>query len=399
MASMTGLHVVIVPSWWPSPEQPISGIFCTDYARAFAAAGARVGVVFPDLVSVRHLGKGTAIPVLPRLTEEDCQGVPVVRVRGLHSALRVPALQMRRFRRWLRRGLAFYRSRYGSPDVLHAMCAIPAGWACTHLDDPPASRVVVTEHTGSFSALLRARSGGGYVRSGLERSAAVVAVSEHLQRAMRVARGPGAIEVVGNPVMEEFSPSAPPDMQTDERGRPIYKGVFVGRLTAAKGIPEWIDAAVRLSRFEQFAIDWHVAGPGPLEAQVRERFAAAGLSGRLTMHGVCEKSHVARLIRESHFLILPSHAENCPLAICEALSTGRPVVATEATGCRALVGEGDGVLARIGSAESLKDSVVRVVTDYARWDWQGISARAHPRFSASAIASRYAEIFQSMVDA
>jgi hypothetical protein len=41
MAVMTGIHVVIVPSWWPSPEQPINGIFHGDYARAFAAAGAK----------------------------------------------------------------------------------------------------------------------------------------------------------------------------------------------------------------------------------------------------------------------------------------------------------------------------------------------------------------------
>ena len=129
MSHLAGIHVLLVPAWWPSPEQPISGIFCTDYAQTFSAAGAKVGVVFPDLVSVQHLGKGTRIPWRPRLTVEDLSGVPVIRIRGLHTAFGRPALQMRRFRRWLRWGLREYRARYGEPDVLHAMCSIPAGWA------------------------------------------------------------------------------------------------------------------------------------------------------------------------------------------------------------------------------------------------------------------------------
>lgn len=397
MADMSGLHVVIVPAWWPSPEQPIGGVFCTDYARAFAAAGARVGVIYPDLVSVRHLGGGTAIPWRPRLDHEALEGVPVIRVRGLHTALRIPALQMHRFRRWLRRGLAAYRERYGEPDLLHAMCAIPAGWACTHLDDRLASRTVVTEHTGAFAALLCRRAGGPYVRAGLSRAAAVVAVSAHLRDTLGPVCGERRIPVVANPVMGEFAASPPPELHTDNHGRRVFRAVFVGRLTRAKGLEELIDAAIALSRDQRFAWEWQIAGPGPLAGDIGRRFASAGLTERLTLHGFCERPRVAELIRSSHFLLLPSHAENCPLAICEALSIGRPVVTTEAAGCKALVGEDDGVLARIGDARSLAEAIKTLTANYARWDWQAISARARERFSAAAVASRYAGIFEEAV--
>ena len=396
MADMNGLHVVIVPAWWPSPEQPISGIFFLDYARAFAAAGAKVGVIFPNLVSVRHVGTAPRVPLWPRLIFDALDGLPVIRIRGLHTAFGCPALQMRRYRAWLRRGLAVYRSRHGEPDILHAMCAIPAGWACTHLDHPLARRTVVTEHTGPFSLVLSRRAGESYVRAALAKAAAVVAVSEPLRQNMLAARIDRDIPVIGNPVGRQFAPAPPSPVGADDRGRRRYRALFVGRLTALKGVPELIDAAIALSHEAASAIDWHVAGYGPLEDEMRRRFAEAGLADGLTLHGFCDKPTVAKLLGESHLLVLPSHGENCPLAICEALSVGRPVVTTDTPGCQALVGEGDGVLARVGDAGSLAEAIRRTVTGYSTWDCQAIARRAASRFSAEAIVSRYADIFRAI---
>ncbi len=393
---MTGMHIVIVPAWWPSPEQPISGVFCTDYARAFAAAGAKVGVIFPDMVSLRHLGRGNKIPWTPCLSHERLDEVAVIRIRGLHTALGRPGLQMRRYRRWLRRGLGVYRERHGQPDLLHAHCAIPAGWACTRLDDRLSRRVVLTEHTGSTLWATPPSRGGSFIRAALTDAATVVAVSEVSKTAMQSNGIDRPIEVVSNPVYRGFAGTPPPQVSPDEHGRPIFRAVFVGRLTEMKGIPELIDAALILSGDERFAVQWHIAGYGPAEEALRERFATAGQADSLKLHGFCAKEDTARLIGQAHFIILPSHDENCPLAICEALSAGRPVVTTEAEGCRALVGPDDGVLARIGDAASLAEATRRLILDYPQWDWQGISSRARSRFSAATVAARYADIFRRL---
>src|SRR5215470_17665499 len=96
-------HVLIVPAWWPSPQQPLAGTFVQNYARAFLASNMRVGVVFPDLTNLRYLKLGAGVPIRPRMIAEAADGVPVIRVRGVHTALGLPQLQMRRFAHWLRR--------------------------------------------------------------------------------------------------------------------------------------------------------------------------------------------------------------------------------------------------------------------------------------------------------
>lgn len=388
MADMAGLHIVIVPAWWPSPEQPMAGVFCADYVAAFAAAGAKVGVVFPDLVSLRFLGHGTSIPWRPRLSEESCAGAPVIRIRGLHTAVGRPWLQMHRYLRWLRRGLSVYQSRYGSPDALHAMCAVPAGWACTRLASSLARRVIVTEHTGPFSLALEPPAARRYVFDALRDAAAVFAVSDSSAEEMRAAGVNQPISVCGNPLAEVFLASTLPDGR--EEGSP--RALFVGRLVAGKGVGDLLDAVTSLG--PAFDAEWHFVGEGPMSPVIQSRFAAAGLGERLHMHGYRDRAGVARLMARSDFLVLPTHGETFGVVVAEALCMGLPVVTTRGTACGDFVGGGEGALAEIGDVESLEAAIRRVAAGLGGFDGKAIASRARERFSGSAVAARYAEVFR-----
>ncbi len=394
---LAGLHVAIVPSWWPSPESPVAGVFFQDYVRAFADAGAAVGVIYPDLVNLRLAVRRGALPVVTRVLHESVGGSPVVRLRGLSVAFRRPGVHMRRYLRRLRRGFAIYRERYGEPDILHAMCAIPAGWACTRLDGGWSRRVVVTEHTGPFSLALIPQCAGDFTRAALADAAAVVAVGAALRDEMTAAGISREINVIGNPVGNEFVPAPPPAAESDLKGRPKYRGLFVGRLSALKGIPELTAAASTLASDPGFSIEWHVAGTGELESGLRKILDVVGLDVPAVMHGHCGRSEIADLLRCSHFLVLPSHGENCPLSVCEALATGRPVVGTRVPGIAALVGRTDGVLCDVGDAGALAAAIRRLVLDYERYDWQAISSRARASFDGMAVAAAYSKVFTQVV--
>jgi glycosyltransferase involved in cell wall biosynthesis len=391
MGSMTGLHVLIVPAWWPSPEQPLAGVFCMDYAAAFTAAGAKVGVVFPDLVSMRFLGEGPAIPWMPRVLMETTAGAEVIRIRGLHWAMGRPWIQMHRYRRWLRRGLAIYRERNGSPDILHAMCAIPSGWACTHLDDPLAKRVIVTEHTGPFSLVMEPPAAGQFVRAALDKATTVLAVSDRSREEMRAAGIGREIGVCGNPVSEVFTTAAV------RAGRPPgrLQALFVGRLVREKGVAELIEAAATLGIEPD--VEWHFVGDGPMASEIENRLLAAGLGDHLLMHGACDRATVAKLMAESDFLVSPTHWETFGLVTAEALCSGLPVVTTRGTVCGDYVNEDNGLLVEIGDARSLAEGLRDMVKRCERFNRPVIAAEARARFSGAAVAERYGEVFRQVI--
>lgn len=388
-----GLHVVIVPSWWPSPERPLHGVFFPDFARAMAEAGVRVGVVTPDLVGARFW-RETSARWRARVEWENAGNVPVVRVRGRHTSLGQTGIHLRAYRRRLEMGLAAYAERNGSPDLLHAMAALPAGWACTHLHHSLAARVLITEHTGPFALLLRPSGAANMTRSALARAAAAVAVSANLKTEMQAAGVTRPIEIVGNLVADVFQPSAPLKPPRANETQIRFRVVFVGRLTAEKGLRELAAAAHRLAKLPEPRFAWHFVGTGPMEGELRAAMAKLGVD--TVFHGYQDSAGVASILRACHALVLPSYGENYPMAICEALASGRPVVTTDVPGCAALVGPGDGLVVPVRNAAALADALQRCAADYAQWDWRAIGARAQERFSRTKVAKNYISIYNAV---
>ena len=407
------MHVLTIPAWWPSNENPIAGNFVPHYAHAFVRAGIACGVVYPNLIGPAYWRR-PGVPLRPRLVNEQTAGVPVVRIRGMHTALRQPALQMWRYERWLRRGLHVYQRQHGLPDVLHAHCAIPAGWAALRLGAELRRPVVITEHTGPFELALRPPAARRYTMTALAQADAVVAVSSMLAEQMRTAGASRAIQVIPNPVGERFRWSPPPPVAVGAAGRPAYHVAFVGRLVRDKGVYELADAVEMLRRNSGFSVHWHVVGEGPAAVPLRERLGvhggdhvmkdrtgapdrpAPGGDGDVSFWGLQDAAGVARVLSASHLLVLPSHWENCPLAVAEGLCVGRPVVATAGTGCAEMVGDGDGLLHAVGDARGLCNQIEAALQQYSRWDSQEIARRAAQRYAAEHVAGRYAAIFASL---
>ncbi|MBI5762181.1 MAG: glycosyltransferase [Planctomycetes bacterium] len=398
MADLSGLHILCVPSWWPSPEQPIGGVFFTDYARAFARAGARVGVVFPDLVSLRQLRGGARASVWPRLSWESLDGIPVVRIRGWHTAFGQPARQMGRFLKWQRWGMSEYALRHGEPDVVHAMIAVPAGWACAQLDGPLSRRIVLTEETGPFSLVMDDAATAPYVRRALDAAATVVTVSEHARRDMQAHGIQRAIEVCGNPVAEAFCNRA---VQARALSGPI-RVLYVGRLVQEKGLREFVEVIQkhrletcgthRLETGATTPVEWHFAGDGPMHAALRETGDAT-----VHLHGFCDRARVIQLVEQSDVLVHPTYGETFGQSVAEALCMGLPVVTTEGTACAEFIDEANGVLVRPRDAGSLAEGIRRATANLreGKYNRAAIAERARKRFSGDCVARAYGEWFRA----
>lgn len=390
---LAGRHVVIVPAWWPSPEDRLAGVFFQDYVRMFAAAGARVGVVYPDLVSPRKVTRDATVSLIPRTTIEQLGESPVLRMRGLHTAFGRPWLQMQRFRRWLRKGLAAYSARFGRPDVLHAMCAIPSGWACTHLSDALARRVIITEHTGPFSLALTPATTEPFVFEAIRRAVHVVAVSEVLKSQMIAAGATREIRVIGNPVADDFTTSPILPAQQMSPGKGPLHALFVGRLTPEKGVYDLIDAAQRLA--PRCDVIWHLIGDGPLAPELEQTVKRPELANRVKLHGPLDRPQIRDHLRSADFFVHPSHGETFGLAFAEALCMGLPYVATDAAAQALSPRPEDGVLFKAGSPADLAAAVETLISTKPSSGRTNRAAHYRARFSAQAVALQYAELIAS----
>lgn len=139
--------------------------------------------------------------------------------------------------------------------------------------------------------------------------------------------------------------------------------LLIARLIKDKGIFEFVEAATLLkSRHPE--VSFRVLGPfetGPAgikESQMDEWMS----SGVIEYLG--ETDDVRPYIAGASVYVLPSYREGVPRSVLEAMAMGRPVVTTDAPGCRETVKEGEnGFMVPVKDSRALGAAMERFITD------------------------------------
>ena len=138
--------------------------------------------------------------------------------------------------------------------------------------------------------------------------------------------------------------------------------LMLARLLAVKGVREYVEAARIVKRRFPDAVFQLAGGLDPNPAGVKasevKDWSEAGIIEYLG-----EVRHVQPLLASSRFYVLPSYyREGIPRSVLEALATGRPVITTDAPGCReTVVHEKNGLLIPPRDAHALAEAMNRLL--------------------------------------
>ncbi|MDW8340896.1 MAG: glycosyltransferase family 4 protein [Geminicoccaceae bacterium] len=154
-------------------------------------------------------------------------------------------------------------------------------------------------------------------------------------------------------------PGPPPDRGA--RGGPV-RLLFLGHLSARKGVPELLAALARPALATR---SWRLtlAGGGEV-ARFRAEAARLGLAERCRFTGWVGQDEAFALLREADVLLLPSHAEGQAMALLEAMAHGLAVLAT-AVGAHAetVAQEETALLVPPGDVGALEAALVRLLDE------------------------------------
>jgi len=144
--------------------------------------------------------------------------------------------------------------------------------------------------------------------------------------------------------------------------------LFVGRMTKAKGLRELAAAFAQVrGRFVDAALV--CIGEGPMKKQFASGRGAEPI--RAVGYKTCDE--IADWLGACDLLCLPSYSEGCPNAVMEALSCGRPVVATRVGGIPELVDDRSGILVPPRDVTSLASAISECLN--RTWDENAIAAQ------------------------
>jgi glycosyltransferase involved in cell wall biosynthesis len=157
--------------------------------------------------------------------------------------------------------------------------------------------------------------------------------------------------------------------------------LFVGRLDAKKGIVELLEAFVSLAGPRPKLLLTYI-GDGPGGEQLRCKAKDFALQDRIILAGACPSQKVAQWLAAANVLALPSYNEGYPNVVIEALSCGRPVIATNVGGILELVNEQSGILVSPRDSRALATAIETALE--REWDEHLISEQFHRSWDEAA---------------
>ena len=392
------MRVLVIPSWYPTAQEPLNGSFFREQAAMVAAAGHEVTLLVPRLVPLpRWRGAATTI--------EHDGALRVIRFAA-------PALPrpLQRLEQELLGHLAEAAHRTATeelPDVLHAHSVLPGLLVAQDLAVRWGRGVVLTEHRPSSLSAARSAARRAHLLHALADAAVVATVSDPFAEAIGAHYDIARPEVIPLPVPDAFHAARPAGSEAAARegaaaeGPAPYTFLHVSNLVPNKRVEETIDAFARAAATAPARL---VIAGGTAErvAQLGAHAERLGVAERVELLGRVERDRLPALMARCHCLVLASAVEAGGTVLGEARSAGLAVIATDTWAGRAWVDPRSGRVVPTDDPAALVDAMTAMTEAAAATspaDREAIRARAREIFSQEAFVTRQVGMYRRAAEA
>ncbi len=239
----------------------------------------------------------------------------------------------------------------------------------------------------------------GLLRRKMDAASFVVTCTEANRRHLSSLGSRTPVHVLYHGLNADFEPLAATGARRNRSGR--VRLLAVGRLVRKKGLDTLVDACALL-RDRGLDFEAVIAGEsGASEQEVRDRVAAGGLEGRVTLLGPLTQDALFEEYQRASVFALPCRVledgdrDGIPNVLMEAMACSVPVVTTGVSGITELVHDGEnGLIVEPDRPGDLADALHRLVKDPGLAQQLAEQGRrtVAERFDAATTAGRMASL-------
>lgn len=387
------MHILELPSFFP----PYGGMFCVDQAKALAMQGNTVRIAACINMSAR-LSPGLYLkaPLGTYMTQVD--GIEVMRkdLRGIPFFPKACAMH------WVKaveKLVDKYVEKFGKPDIIHAHCGKWAGYAAMKAAEKHGVPYVITEHLPYM--ILAEELGENiekawqvpYLREAYRRAAMVIPVSEELVGDIECFMGRDyRWKFVSNTIDVDFFSLM---KREGWKNRP-FTVCCVADFVPRKGYDTMFGAVKAFKDESKADVRIVVAGNGTKSEGMKDLVANYGLNGVTELCGKVDKAGVRDVLYRSDCFLFATRSEVQPLVVLEAMSTGLPVVTTEAVPKSERIESGCFVSA-VDDVKGLADGL-RHIYDMSSFDGTYISAAVAGLASPQNVGKELSCLFENLCE-
>ena len=389
MKSIKKTHILIIPSWYPKTPTDIGGSFFREQAIALKSAGFNVGVIFPQIRSLKNAFKG-----FNGLQKEVDNDVVTYRNGYVNFYPRCKELIQQK---WLKCGeklFKLYIKENGKPDIIHAHSLFNGGLLAYFLSEKYNIPFVITEHSTAFSRKLLSYKQLDDARIAVQSASACIAVSNEFKTLLNEQLKTDKWDYIPNIVSNSFLKSKFVDKKNNNK---TYRFINICLLEPKKKVDLLIRAFHILS--EQIDdIELEIGGDGPEFNYLINLAKELNLLNKIKFHGKLTRLDVLEKVSEADAFVLSSEFETFGVVLVEALALGKPVIATKCGGPESIVISDVGYLVEKNSSEALAEAMLKMHANRDAFKPNSIRSYCRQEFSEESVISRLTYTYNQVLN-
>lgn len=382
------MKILIIPSWYPNPKNPLEGSFFREQAMALADAGHDVTVLNATLQGRDNYSSSDNFIIIKRKDEKLLVYSYTIPAFGVaHFSTVFYAIfkrnMFRLFQQMQNDGLNF--------DVIHAHSFFPAGIAACDLGERYNIPVVVTEHSSGVLQKKLSQKKIALLTSMVERADKILCVSPALKTSiLETTKTDREILVIPNMVSPLFF--------YNEAERRSEEFIFVSVANLNDGKRSELTIRAFCDAFKNKTnVKLNLIGDGPLIKRIRDLIFDLKMEKQIQLYGRLSRERTAEEVKKSDVFVLASAYETFGIVYIEALASGKPVIGTRNGGAEFIINPSNGILVDVDNAEQLSQAMKYLYDNIKNYEREKISADCKAIYSGEIITRELNDIYMSIL--
>jgi len=376
---MPRLKILFIAGWYPTKENPVNGIFIKEHAKAVS--------LYNDVIVLHSLGIDSSVKGLYEISDEVEDNIRTIRIKYRKSPIPKTSYFIYLwsifsvFRKLLKEGWR--------PDIIHSH-VYSAGVPGVILGRIYKIPVIIAEHYSGFPRHTLTKLDILKAKFAMNRANLILPVSDNLRKHIQSYGIRNKFKIVSNVVNTKlFHPDS-----NASKG-PTKKILLVALLNPIKGVSYLFQSLSQIKeKRNDFVLD--IVGDGPYRAEYEKQARDLGIADKVKFHGLKSKEEVAEFMRKCDFFVLPSLWENLPCVLIEALSCGKPVIASKVGGIPEIITKEVGKLAPPGNSKALGEAIDYMLDHHQDYSPEKISHYAKEKFGYKAVGKTLDNIYREI---
>ena len=389
------MNILHLASWYPTEDSPINGIFIGRKIKAISDGDKHNKHYFISLASASFASLKKPLDFIRLKTKSNKPklisrgNLKMINYQFIISHQRLFGTEVNQFQKQIERLLKKFTLNI---NLIHAHVAMPAGAVALGMKQKFQIPYIISEQMGEFpfAYLLPQKE---LIIESVQQAAQVIALSRFQKAEIEKFTGRKA-EIIPNVVEVK---NEKPFQQQAKALNEKFQFILVGILSPVKGVDILIAAAsiLKAKGIHHFHIT--IAGGGKIEQDLQQLALQKNVDSYFSWTGALRPDEVLQKINESDAFVCASRHESFGVALVEALSLGKPVVATRCGGPQDTVNEENGLLVDNENPQALAEGLKWMMHNAGQFDSKKIAEAAVNKYGPAVISAQYLRLYEEIL--